>query len=155
MISQTAEYALRSVVCLAACPDSPLTSRQVSRVTQVPVSYLSKVLQALVRAGIVRSQRGLHGGFSLSKNPGELTLLEVINSVDPIRLIRKCPLDLEEHGGELCPLHRRLNDSIKMIEKAYQETTVQDLLTDPSPNRPLCDFTAGEKEILNNVGERG
>jgi len=137
MISQTAEYALRSVVCLASTPKTALTTEKIAKITKVPGSYLSKVLQALGRAGIVRSQRGLHGGFSLAKPAEELSLLEVINAVDPLKHIDKCPLGLGQHGSNLCPLHKRLNDSIKMIEKAYQKSSIGDLLKEPTESRPL------------------
>jgi Rrf2 family transcriptional regulator, nitric oxide-sensitive transcriptional repressor len=139
MISQTAEYALRSVVCLASTPQTALTTGQIAKVTKVPGSYLSKVLQALGRAEIVRSQRGLHGGFSLAKPAEELSLLEVINAVDPMQHIDKCPLDLAQHGSNLCPLHKRLNDSIHMIEKTYRESTIGELLRESTGSKPLCE----------------
>ncbi|HAK36758.1 MAG: Rrf2 family transcriptional regulator [Nitrospinaceae bacterium] len=78
MISQTAEYALRAVVHLTAPTEKPLTTQEIAARTQVPESYLSKVLQSLGRAGILSSQRRLHGGFSLAKKSDSLTLLEVI-----------------------------------------------------------------------------
>lgn len=137
MISQTAEYALRSIICLAENPDDPLTTQQIAKVTKVPVSYLSKVLQSLGRAEIVHSKRGLHGGFALARPPHELSLLDIVNAVDPIRAIRRCPLDLKTHGADLCPLHKRLNDSILMVEKAFAESTVQDLLSEPTRSKPL------------------
>ena len=66
MISQTAEYALRAVVCLAESPTAPMINRVIAETTQVPPEYLSKVLQSLQRAGLVNSRRGLHGGFMLA-----------------------------------------------------------------------------------------
>ena len=140
MISQTAEYALRSVVCLASFPQTALTTGRIATITKVPGSYLSKVLQALGKAGIVRSQRGLHGGFSLAKPAEALSLLEVINAVDPFQHIERCPLDLDQHGRNLCPLHKRLNDSIHMIEKAYRETSIGDLLQESTKSKPLCEI---------------
>ena len=139
MISQTAEYALRSVVCLAIQPHKALTTGQIAKTTKVPGSYLSKVLQALGKAGIVRSQRGLHGGFTLAKSAEELSLLDVINAVDPIQHIDSCPLDLAQHGANLCPLHKRLNESINLIEKAYKESSIGELLRESTGSKPLCE----------------
>ena len=65
MISQTAEYALRAIVYLAG-QELPQTTQQIAATTRVPAGYLSKVLQALARGGLVHSQRGLHGGFTLA-----------------------------------------------------------------------------------------
>ena len=61
MISRTAEYALRAVVVLGSSPGGPLTTHQIAEQTRVPSGYLSKVLQALGRAGLVEAERGLRG----------------------------------------------------------------------------------------------
>ncbi len=139
MISQTAEYALRAIVFLAG-QDEPQTTQQVAEMTRVPAGYLSKVLQSLARAGLVHSQRGLHGGFTLAKPPKRLSVWEVVESVDPIQRIRSCPLGLKSHGVNLCPLHRRLDDAMAGVEKAFRSSTVAELLADPNPSKPLCEF---------------
>ena len=144
LISQTAESALRAVVCLASHPESSLTTPKIAEITQVPSNYLSKVLQELGRARIVRSRRGLHGGFTLESSPDELTLLDVIEAVSPIKSIDKCPLDLEKHGKGLCPLHKRLNYSIEMVKDVFGETTVRELLEEDPNNLPLCDNPAAD-----------
>ncbi len=128
MLSQTAEYAMRAVVCLANEPDHSLTTRELARHTRVPVNYLSKVLQGLSKKGLVQSQRGLHGGFVLSRPAGEMTLLEVVDAVDPIHPIRRCPLGLKEHGSQLCPLHSRLNETFCMIRELLEKSTVESML---------------------------
>jgi Rrf2 family protein len=106
----------------------------------VPPAYLSKVLQGLSRAGVVHSQRGLRGGFTLAKPADELTLLEVVNGVEPIRRIRTCPLDLASHGANLCPLHRRLDQVIAGVEETLASTTLAQVLSEPSRSVPLCPF---------------
>lgn len=145
MISQTAEYALRAVACLAAYPKSSLTAPQIASVTKVPASYLSKVLQALGKSKLVKSQRGLHGGFLLAQPADKISLLDVIDAVDPIRPITQCPLDLETHGKNLCPLHDRLNDAILLIQKAYRNTTVGELVSQTGKSKPLCDMPDRKK----------
>lgn len=140
MLSQTTEYALRAVVFLASRAPAPQTSEQIAGGTRVPTPYLSKVLQNLSRGKIVNSQRGIHGGFSLTRDPGEMTLLEVINAVDPIRRIESCPLELAAHGTHLCPLHRRLDSAIAHVEAAFGETTLAEVLSEPSSSVPLCGF---------------
>jgi Rrf2 family protein len=140
MLSQSVEYALRAACFLADRAPAPQTTVQIAQVTKVPAAYLSKILQQLVRAGLVRSQRGLHGGMSLNKSPEELTILEVVNAVDPINRIRQCPLGLAAHGVRLCPLHRRLDDATAMVEQAFRETTLAEVLNEPTESIPLCNF---------------
>src|SRR5688572_4430494 len=106
MISQTVEYALRAAVHLADRAPASRTTDQIAAATRVPRPYLSKVLQSLAHAGVVHAQRGVGGGITLAKPPEELTILEVVNAVDPIRRITTCPLGLAGHGAKLCALHR-------------------------------------------------
>ena len=71
MISMAAEYALRSVVTLGLNPDRCLTAREIAEQTEISVSYLYKILQMLVRAGLIASHRGLGGGFDLACPPAD------------------------------------------------------------------------------------
>ncbi len=140
MISRTAEYALRAMTYLAVEPNSPRTVKEIAVATKVPEGYLSKVMQALNRAGLVKSQRGLHGGFTLERDPASLTILEVVNAVDPVPRITTCPLGLPSHGADLCPMHRRLDEAAALVEKAFGESTLAELLAEPAASRPLCEF---------------
>ncbi|WP_144996132.1 RrF2 family transcriptional regulator [Polystyrenella longa] len=139
MFSQTVEYALRAVVQLAYKSPEACTTEQIAEATLVPKAYLSKVLQGLSRAGIVNSQRGIRGGMSLNRSPEELTILDVVNSVDPIQRIKQCPLGLKSHGANLCPLHRRMDESLAMVEKTFASTTLAEILAEPSSSTPLCE----------------
>ncbi len=140
MISQTTEYALRAVVYLAQHPHESWTTRQIAAATRVPAGYLSKVLQGLSRSGLISSQRGRHGGFQLTHEPGELTVLEVVNAVEPIRRITSCPLKLGTHDAGLCPLHKRLDQTIAQVEQSFAQTTVEQLLGQSDGPEPLCEF---------------
>jgi Rrf2 family protein len=139
MFSQTVEYALRAVVHLAAESPSPQTTDQIATATRVPRAYLSKVLQGLTRAGIVHSQRGIGGGMRLTKDPADLTILEVVNAVEPLGRIRECPLGLAAHGVRLCPLHKRLDNALATVEAAFAQTTLAEILAEPSESTPLCE----------------
>lgn len=145
MLSQTVEYALRAVVHLASEAPAARTTDQIATVTQVPRAYLSKVLQSLIRAGLVHSQRGLGGGITLTREPKDLTILEVVNAVEPIERIRTCPLGLPAHGTHLCPLHRRVDNALALVEEAFRGTTLQEVLSDPSRSVPLCNFPTGKQ----------
>lgn len=140
MFSQTVEYALRAMVYLAGQEGEPRTTDQIAVATRVPKAYLSKVLQGLVRAGLVHSQRGLGGGMTLTKPSSAMTILEVVNAVEPIRRIRTCPLGLASHGMRLCPLHRRVDNAMATVESAFGGTTLAEVLAEPTESVPLCDF---------------
>jgi Rrf2 family protein len=144
MISQTAEYALRAIVYLAD-QDGPRTTAQIAATTKVPAGYLAKVMQSLSRAGLVKSQRGLNGGFTLTREPQELSILAVVNAVDPIQRFPECPLGIASHGRRLCPLHYRLDQAAAMVEEAFGETMVAELLSTSRDRRPLCRFPTEPK----------
>ncbi len=139
MISQTAEYALRAVAFLGSQVGQPVTTQRIAVVTHVPAGYLSKVLQLLGKAGLVGAQRGLRGGYVLARPLDELTVLDVINAVDPLERIVRCPLGLAAHQGHLCPLHRRIDEGIALIESLFRQTTVAQLLSEQGADQnPLC-----------------
>jgi Rrf2 family nitric oxide-sensitive transcriptional repressor len=139
MFSQTVEYALRTVVCLAdGSPDS-FTTDQIAATTRVPKAYLSKVIQGLCAAKILISKRGAGGGVSLAKKPHELTILDVVNAVEPIARIRHCPLGLKSHGLNLCPLHKKMDQALATVESAFRGTTLAEILATPTQSYPLCD----------------
>ena len=135
MLSKTAEYALRTVACLAGEPGSAdLLCEQ----TKVPRRYLHKVLQDLVRAELVRSRSGPGGGYSLTRKADEITILDVVNAVAPMERIRHCPLGLTSHTS-LCPLHRELDNAYAATEEAFSRVTIGQLLRSDSKIIPLCD----------------
>jgi len=136
MLSRTAEYALRAIVWLSDHPDCSVTGQAIAAATQVPPDYLAKVMQALVRAGLVEAQRGKKGGFTLASAADQMTILDVINAVDPIRRIRNCPLGLPGHQA-LCPLHRSLDNIADQLERAYGGIRISDLLRSTGV-KPLC-----------------
>jgi Rrf2 family nitric oxide-sensitive transcriptional repressor len=139
MISQTVEYALRAIVTIAQHDGQPCTAKKLAEITQVPLPYLSKLMQGLVRGGLVSSQRGLHGGFLLTADPKVLTILDVVSVVEPIKRIVQCPLKIQSHGTNLCPLHRRLDNAMAATEKVFRETTVAEMLSQPGSVTPLCE----------------
>jgi Rrf2 family nitric oxide-sensitive transcriptional repressor len=140
MISQTAEYALRAIVYLADHPDQAHTADAIAQGTKVPVGYLAKIMQILTKAGLVTSQHGLYGGFTLKRAARELSVYDVVQCIDPINRIHSCPLELEGHDTALCPLHRTLDNAMAATEMQFKKMTVHNLLNQPQTAHPLCAF---------------
>lgn len=138
MFSQTVEYALRAIVHLAKQPDALQTTAQISKATQVPSAYLSKVLQTLTRDGLVEVKRGVSGGYILNKSPDEMTIYDVVQCVDPLQRIRTCPLELSSHRKRLCSLHAKMDSALESIETVFRTTTLSELMNSPNPSVPLC-----------------
>jgi Rrf2 family protein len=140
MFSDTVEYALRAIIHLAHEAPAARTTAQIAEATRVSKDYLSKILLGLAKKGIVQTQRGVGGGVALAKKPDELTILDVVNAVEPIRRLTTCPLNLPNHGANLCPLHRRMDAAMATVEEAFRNSTLAEVLADPSSTSvPLCD----------------
>jgi len=147
MISQTAEYALRATVYLAAQGPSPQRTSDISESTKVPQAYLAKVLQGLASKGLVVMRRGVGGGVKLARPSAELTIFDVVDAIAPIERVSKCPIS---DGDEFCTRHDRLNEAIGNVENAYRSTTLADLVSNQC--RPgLCPSTNGKDAIQNGA----
>lgn len=147
MFSNTVEYALRAIVYLAYEAPEARTTAQISIATKIPKDYLAKILQGLAKKNIVVTQRGIGGGVALAKPPEELTILDVVNAVEPIERIKSCPLGLAAHGVRLCPLHKRMDAAMASVEKAFCETSLAEVLAEPSDSVPLCDGPASPQAL--------
>ncbi len=143
MISKTAEYALRTIAWLGRDSSHSESADQLSERTKVPRRYLHKVLQDLVKAGLVLSRSGPGGGYSLARDAESITILDVVNAVAPVERIRHCPLGLPSHT-RLCPLHRELDKAYAATEKAFASVTIGQLLKSTDEIIPLCDLKAKE-----------
>lgn len=139
LLSDAAEYALRAVVWLAKNPDGPKTMDQIAEGTKSTPGYLAQVLQRLGRAGVVQGKRGVSGGFVLVREPMGLTVLEIIDAVDPMERIHRCPLGLAEHAHGLCALHARIDAAIVQIEDMFGSVTIEQIVHGSSGRASLCE----------------
>jgi Rrf2 family protein len=132
MLSGTAEYALRAVVYLArGDSQAPVQADELARAVDVPRNYLGKILHQLVRARILRSTRGKHGGFRLARSPRDVTLLEIASLFDRIEGRRRCLLGRAECSDlNPCPVHHRWRETSEQISRFFRETTLADVLGD-------------------------
>jgi Rrf2 family protein len=110
-------------------PDQRIMLEEVSRRESIPKSFLAKIFQNLVKAGLVRSIRGAGGGFALAKSPAEIPVLEIIEAVEGRIALQRCRMDRAEceHAGgcALCGLFERAQDGLK---EALTSTTLADLI---------------------------
>ncbi|MDZ4837179.1 MAG: Rrf2 family transcriptional regulator [Candidatus Melainabacteria bacterium] len=138
MFSQSVDYALRATVCLAMNPGKVLTTEFIALTTKVPAPYLAKIIKSLSRVGIIASQRGVKGGSRLAKSANDISVLDVMNAVDPMKRIDYCPLNLPNHGINLCPMHHKLNDAITVVERVLSESSIQQLISEKTQSIPMC-----------------
>lgn len=149
MISQSTEYALRAMSLLACHLEVPITAKELGQRTHVPVDYLSKILQQLTKAGLIKAHRGQKGGFKLAYAPEVISLLMIVNAIDPIERILSCPLKNPLHDKQLCPLHRRLDQALENMENMFKSCSLANLADFKYGHHPLCQIEHPCKTILN------
>ncbi|MFZ5623529.1 MAG: RrF2 family transcriptional regulator [Gemmatimonadota bacterium] len=130
MLSQTAEYALRTVLYLAEhSGDQPVRATQLAQALKVPRNYLSKTLHLLAREGILASSRGKTGGFRLARPPEDITVLDVIGPFDRIEQRRECLLGRPTCSDATpCAAHARWKDVSAQLSAFFRDTTIGDLI---------------------------
>ncbi len=106
-MTRAADYAVRAIVHLASLPDGSRASLD-DLATGVDVSpaFLSKVLQRLVRAGLLTSRRGKHGGFELSRHIASVSLLDVLDAFDSVPTLNACLVPGGCARSASCGAHR-------------------------------------------------
>ena len=94
LIKSDTDYAMRMLVSLALREgNSPVTAADLTEGQNIPVDFAYKILQKLRRANIIKSFKGVNGGFSLAKKPCDISLLDVVDAVQGRILLRHCLID--------------------------------------------------------------
>ncbi|MBK1991315.1 RrF2 family transcriptional regulator [Campylobacter sp. 2018MI35] len=102
LLTKASEYALLSLIYISRQNKSQDVDHMSSELN-IPKSFLAKILQTLAKDGLLHSFKGAKGGFSLSKNPKEYTLKEIINSVE------KKEVSVFDCSGGICPNNKEEN----------------------------------------------
>lgn len=129
MFSRSAEYAIRAMVSLAGQPSGKLTgAREISEAEQIPAPFLWKILQNLARQKLIRSFKGVRGGYELARPATEITLENIIEATDGGDLTERCVLGLAECSEENpCPLHESWKEVRAKLTEMLETRTLADL----------------------------
>ncbi|MHB9093126.1 MAG: RrF2 family transcriptional regulator [Eubacteriales bacterium] len=113
-LNQATDYAFRAILYLAGQTRGKVVEAQaIARQQVVPMRFLLKIMPSLIKAGIVKSQRGVGGGYYLAKDPKDITFLDVVEAVEGPIAINRCLVDekyCSKHGAPTCQVHRALAD---------------------------------------------
>jgi Rrf2 family protein len=149
-ISAKADYALRASIELAAAEGiGPVKGERVAQAQEIPLKFLENILGDLRQAGLVRSQRGMEGGYWLARPAAEITLAEVIRAVDgPLANVRGVRPESLEYAGSSESLRdvwvavraslRSVLEAVTLADVAGGELppSVRELVSDPEAWAP-------------------
>lgn len=107
IITRATEYAIRAILHMSRQPAGEIVyKKDICKDQDITPAFLTKILQPLIKCGIVGSQRGVGGGFYLAKEPKEITLLDIIKAQEGPVYLNQCLV--EEGACErefFCPVH--------------------------------------------------
>ncbi|HUV12373.1 MAG TPA: Rrf2 family transcriptional regulator [Acidobacteriota bacterium] len=131
MITATTELAIRWLVYLAVAGDeNPTSPRRGAGALHCSPSYLAKTSSLLVKAGILRSIRGIRGGVVFARHPEEISLLHVVEACQGLLTARYC--GEADQKTEVCSYHSAMKEVHEATTQALSRWTIKDLLENPA-----------------------
>lgn len=128
-ITRETDYAIRCVLHLSYSPDKVTMVDEIAKERKIPKSFLAKILQKLARAKIVKSFRGIKGGFRLAKKPREITLLDVIEVIEGPVAMNKCAINKKICSlSNSCSVHPVWVEIRKDVEKRLRQQNFEKLI---------------------------
>jgi Rrf2 family protein len=120
MFSTSCQYGLQGMLYIAmhSSKDDNVGLIEIAENQEIPRHFLSKILQQLVKAGLLESMKGPNGGFKLSKKPEKITLLQIIKAIDGLDVFTQCGIGFKKCSDDHpCPIH---HDYKKVRDKVYE-----------------------------------
>lgn len=146
MFSKSCEYALQGVLYIALHDkDENKNSglRDISESQGIPYHFLSKILQQLVKAKILGSIKGPHGGFYMNVDPKDLKLIEIVKVIDGLDRLERCGIGMKECGDDNpCPIHKDYKSIREKITDLFSRESVAELVEDVKAGHSFVKFAA-------------
>ncbi|MBX2989710.1 MAG: Rrf2 family transcriptional regulator [Bacteroidetes bacterium] len=130
-LSKKVEYGLIAIRHIAANPADVVTAKEIAEKYQIPYELLAKVLQRLSREGLISSQQGVRGGYSLTRNPNEISVSMIINAIEGNNLaIAQCMTEGPESCDvfNVCTIKSPLSKVQANIEHAFDTMTLAQIV---------------------------
>ncbi len=136
-ITRASDYAVRVMIHLAALPPgSTVRQSELSKATDVSGHFLSKVLQQLVRAGLIRSQRGTGGGYALAVPAAGVSLLDVVEAIEGPVHLNQCLADQSPcDRASWCPAHKVWIEAQAAVVKVLSAASMARLASEARAER--------------------
>jgi Rrf2 family protein len=133
MLTKTSEYALRSVVYVAmqAAENKKVGVKEIAKELELPLHFTGKILQDLVRKGIIASVKGPNGGFYLSRPASDISIMDIVRVIDGLEVFKRCGLGLKNCSDtHPCPLHNDFKKYRDGLAALFTTKTIRDLVQD-------------------------
>ena len=130
MLTKTSKQVINALVELASLQDDEwLGVGAIAERIKAPQNYLGKVLQGLAYNGIVVSQKGLGGGFRLGKDASKISLYDVVEPIENVKVWSECAMGLKKcSDGNPCAVHYQWKSVKESYLKFLTQTTIEKLV---------------------------
>lgn len=142
IFSKSFAYALRGILCISHTVDGTTRIRveDISKETGIPKHFLGKIMNKMVKAGMVSSIKGPSGGFSITDKTLEVPLIDLYYLFDGTQLFDECSLHFKTCSDEnACPIHFKVKETKDNIQVLLTANTIGDLLKED------------RRELLRNI----
>ena len=148
MFSRACQYALQAVlyIALQAKEKSVVSLKEIVESQDVPLHFVSKILQTLVKNKILTSTKGPNGGFALNIPADKLTLLEIVSVIDGMDIFERCGIGLKSCSDKTpCPIHHDFKVVKTKIRDLLSKKTIKELCDDVKKGEAIVSFKMGDK----------
>ncbi len=129
LVTRETDYAVRCVLYLARDEDQISNVTEVSKSMHIPKTFLAKIFQRLVKAGLVESIRGMNGGFRLAKKPSAISLMDIMEAIQGPAGINVCAVNSKKcRRSSTCSVHPVWVELRKEVDKRLREQTIDRLV---------------------------
>ena len=131
LLTKETDYAIRAIMNLAGRGDGLVPSRDVSRQEGIPLQFLRRILQRLIKAGLMESREGANGGVALKSDPGSIKIADIIRLFQGNIQLTECMFRRKICSNrKTCVLRKRIKKIENMVTREFQDMTIKDLLRD-------------------------
>lgn len=133
MFSTSCHYGLQAMIYIAlhSSDGKNVDLGQIAEKQDIPKHFLSKILQMLVKSGLLQSMKGPTGGFSLSRPADDITLIEVIDAIDGLDVFTQCGIGFKRCDDDHpCPIHNDYKQVRDKIQNLFENKSLLELTED-------------------------
>jgi Rrf2 family protein len=128
-VSRKVDYALRAVIFLSQQDGTrPLPAKEIAARRRIPIKFLEKIIRDLMRHEIVHSHRGAHGGYTLGRDPSQITFRDVIEAIEGPISLNVCVAGQKDCSVlSSCNMQRVWQEGQRRVLEYFSETTLADV----------------------------
>ena len=143
MFSKTCEYGLQAMlyISLYAKDGKNIGLKEIAQDQEIPIHFLSKILQLLVKHKLIKSVKGPNGGFYPMKPSNKITLLEIVKIIDGTDIFDQCGIGLKKCSDKTpCPIHYEYKAAKKKIEFSLSRKSIADLCNEINAGKSIVNL---------------